>query len=78
MKKETKEIVLGIIVLLVIGIALANALPDGIEKHQRNQCLQWRVDAETRKAVFYLTPIQKEQCDALKIEINAPVKKEKL
>lgn len=72
--KKAKEIFWGIAVLLVMGFALANMLPDALEKEQRRECLKLNRQAEESSSVFYLTPNQKEICDALSIKINAPVK----
>jgi hypothetical protein len=60
-----------VLVLSLLSLLMSSAL----KEEERRECLQWEQwSKEIRKDVFYLTPWQKEQCDAVGIEIDAPVK----
>jgi len=78
MKKKICEISGYFFILLAIGAALSMSLPDAIEKNNRIDCLKLlRQSKEISHRYFFLTPAQKEMCDELKIDINAPVRIDK-
>jgi hypothetical protein len=62
-------------VLVVVLSLLTSILDSALKKEEKRECLQWQKwSRESRKDLFYLTPWQKEQCDAVGIKIDAPVK----
>lgn len=48
-------------------------LISAIEREEKSECVRWQQQAKEIE-IFWLTPWQKEQCDTMGIEINAPVK----
>lgn len=64
-----------IIILTVIALIVLffGALVVGLDRQAKADCETWRNQAEEYEA-FYLTKWQKEQCDAVGVEVNAPVK----
>ena len=69
-----------VITLLVTALTFWVLYPNitsALEKTERDECIKWQKwSKEIRKDLFYLTPWQKEQCDAVGIKIDALVKKE--
>lgn len=55
-----------------LGIPLVKII---MEKEEKRECLQWREWSKEIKD-YYLVSWQKEQCDSLGININAPIKYE--
>lgn len=67
-----------VLLFRVIYPKLTLALESSARIEETRECIQWQKwSKEIRKDLFYLTPWQKEQCDAVGIKIDAPVKGKK-
>ena len=68
-----KGILSGLLIGLLLGILIIGIFY-GMGKQDKNDCLKWQLEASTYSAVYYITEIQKQQCDYFGIVIDAPVK----
>ena len=83
MKREDKAVrnkrrfsnIVAFLIILVATLALWTILypilTSAIEKEEKRECIQWQKWSKERE-IFWLTPWQKEQCDAAGIKIDAP------
>ena len=73
--KKAVEKISELIVVLLMGFLFAFALVKGIEREGKRECYQWQQWARELNN-FYLTPVQKQQCDrwGIGIQVVAPVK----
>lgn len=64
-----------IITLTVIALIVLFfwAIGTGLDRQAKADCETWRNQANEFEG-FYLTQWQKDQCDAVGVEVNAPVK----
>jgi hypothetical protein len=72
--KKIKKIIFLFFLLVCAALLFSSIFEDGLKKEELRECALWSKWAQERPGVFYLTPGQKRQCDALGIKINAPVK----
>lgn len=58
------------IIVLIIGLSIGFwVIPNAIKLAERNECLQWKEEAQIYTG-YYLTDWQQKQCEYYKIEIN--------
>lgn len=67
-------IFVAVLMFWIIYPKLTSAIESSLKTEEARECLRWQKwSKEIRKDLFYLTPWQKEQCDAVGIKIDAPI-----
>lgn len=76
MTAQTKTRIIGIALAVILIGAVAYLLrfgiPGALEKYLTDQCLRYKNEAAVNRA-FFITPAEKDTCDALKIDTGARV-----
>jgi uncharacterized alpha/beta hydrolase family protein len=67
------KIILFVLIVIAFFIFWFVILKIALQKQAKVECYSWQNQAKIYP-LFYLTKSQKDQCDSLGIEINAPVK----
>lgn len=68
-----KQVLAFIGVISIAAIVVVNAALYAIDASAKVECLKLQDDASKYPARFFISPVQKTQCDYFKIDINAPV-----
>lgn len=61
-----------IILSAILGGVIIWLVPQALEDQAKGDCYKWQKYAEQYEG-FYLTQSQADQCEAVKIQVNAPI-----
>lgn len=71
-----KKYLINLFILFLVLVAIGLVIEYNIDKAIKDECVQFQQWAQQiRRDVFYITPLQKEICDSVKVKINARISK---